>query len=52
MTETRDIMWLHGMYCGKPEARDEVIVYLQVALPFEPEDEKAREDVTFNASEP
>ena len=31
MIETRDITWLRFMYCGKPEARDEVVVYLQVA---------------------
>ena len=34
VTETRNIMWLHHMYYGKPKARDEVIVYLQVALTF------------------
>ena len=52
VTKTRDIMWLYHMYYGKPEARDEVVVYLQVALPFEPEDAEAREGVTLNASEP
>ena len=31
VTEIRDITWLHGMYCGKPEATDEVTVYPQVA---------------------
>ena len=34
VTETRDIMLLHCMYYSKPEARDEVIVYPQVALTF------------------
>ena len=52
VTEMRDIMWLHHMYNGKPEARDEVVVYLQVALPFKPEDVVARKGVTLNASEP
>ena len=28
MTEARVIIWLHCMYYGKSEARDEVIVYL------------------------
>ena len=51
-TEMRDITWLHCMYYGKPEARDEVIVYLQVALPFEPKNAEAREGVILNASEP
>ena len=50
VTKTRDIMWLHHMYYCKPEARNEVVIYLQVALPFEPEDAKAREGVTLNAS--
>ena len=50
--ETRDITWLCCMNYYKPEARNEVIVYLKVALPFEPEDAKAREGVTLNASEP
>ena len=27
VTETRDITWLHYMYYGKREARDEVAVY-------------------------
>ena len=52
VTETRDIMWLYHMYYGKPEARDEAIVYPQVVLPFEPDDAEAREGVMFNASEP
>ena len=52
VTEMRDIMWLHCMYFGKPEARDKVVIYLQVALPFEPENAEAREVVTLNASEP
>ena len=52
VTEMRDIMWLHHMYYGKPEARDEDIVYPQVALPFKPEDAEARKGVTMNASEP
>ena len=30
MTETRDIMWVHCMYYTQPEAKHEVIVYLQV----------------------
>ena len=52
VTEMRDIMWLHCMYYSKPEARDYIIVYSQVALPFEPEDVEAREGVMLNASEP
>ena len=52
VTEMRDITWLHCMHYGKPEARDEVAVYLQVALPFKPEDAEAREGVTLNAFEP
>ena len=43
-------MWLHCMYYDKPEARNEVVVYLQVALPFE--DVEEREGVTLNASKP
>ena len=39
------------MYYGKPEARDEVIVYPQAALPFKPAGAEAREDVMLNASE-
>ena len=39
------------MYYDKPEAKDEVIVYPQVALPFKPEDAEAREGVALNASE-
>ena len=45
-------MWLHHMYYGKPEAQDEVVVYPQVALPFEHEDAEARDGVMLNASEP
>ena len=52
VTEMRDIMCLHHMYYCKPGARDKVMVYPQVALPFEPEDAKAREGVMLNASEP
>ena len=52
VTETRDIMWLHCMYYCKPEAKDEFVVYLQLALPFEPDDAEAREGLTLNASEP
>ena len=52
VTETRDITWLHHMYYGKPEARDKVVVYSQVALPFEPEDAEARVGVMLNTSEP
>ena len=52
VTEMRDIIWLHCMYYGKPEARNEVLVYPQVALPFEPEDAEAMEGVMLNASEP
>ena len=40
------------MYYSKPEDRDEVIVYPEVALPFEPEDAEAREGVTLNTHEP
>ena len=40
------------MYYSKPEARDEVVVYPQVALPFEPKDAEAREGLMLNASEP
>ena len=50
--EMRDITWLNHMYYSKPEARDEVIVYLHIALSFEPEGAVAREGVTLNASEP
>ena len=52
MIGTRDITWLHCMYYSKPEAKDEVIVYPQVALPFKLEGAEAREGVTSNASEP
>ena len=52
VTETRDIMWLHCMYYSKPEARNEVMVYIQIALSFELEDTAMREDVKLNASEP
>ena len=52
MTEIRDIMWLHCMYYGKPEASDEVVMYPQVALPFKLEDAEAEESVKLNASEP
>ena len=52
MTKTRDITWLHCIYYGKPEARDEVVVFPQVALPFESDDAEEREHVTLNASEP
>ena len=51
-TETRDIMQLHHIYYGKPKDREEVVVYLHIALPFEPEDAEAREGVTLNSSEP
>ena len=37
---------------SKPEATDKVVVYPQVALPFKPEDARARDGVTLNASEP
>ena len=50
--KTKDITWLHHMCHSKPEARNEVIVYPQVALPFEPKDWEARKEVTLNASEP
>ena len=50
VTETQDIMWLHCMYYSKPEAKDEVIVYQQLALPFEPDDAEGREDMTLNVS--
>ena len=40
------------MHYDKPKARDDVIVYLQVALLFEPEYAEAREGVMLNASEP
>ena len=30
--KTRDITWLHFMYLGKSEARDEVEMHPQVAL--------------------
>ena len=43
---------LNCMYYGKPEARDEVLVYLKVALPFKLEDTKAREGLMLNASKP
>ena len=52
MTETRDITWLHHVYYGKPEAREEVVLYLQIELPFQPEDAEARKGVTLKASEP
>ena len=52
VTKTRDIMWLHHMYYSKPDTGDKVLVYRQVALPFEPEDEEPRERLTLNASEP
>ena len=51
VTETRDIKWLHHMYHCKPEARDEVVVYLQVAYPFKFEDAEKKEGVMSNASE-
>ena len=50
--ETRDIISLYCMYFGKPEARDEVVVYPQVVLPLELEDAEAREGMTLNAAEP
>ena len=52
VNETRDNKLLHCMYYGKPEARNEVIVYLQIALPFEPEHAETREGVKLKASEP
>ena len=52
VTETRDITWLYPMSYGRPGARDKIVVYLQVALPFELEDAEAREGVMLNASEP
>ena len=45
-------MWLHQKEYSKSEARPEVIVYLQVALPFKPEDSEAGEAVTLNAFKP
>ena len=45
VTEMRDIMQLSCMYYDKPEAKDDVVVYLQVALPFELEDEEARDRI-------
>ena len=45
-------MLLHHMYYGKPESIDEVIIYQQVASPFEPEDAEAKEGVALNISEP
>ena len=51
VTKKRDVTWLHHMYYSKPEVRDEVVVYRQVALPFEPEDAEAREGVMLNASQ-
>ena len=41
----------NGTYYGKPEARNEVVVYPQVSLSFKPEDAEARNVVTLNASE-
>ena len=52
VTEMQDIKWLHHMQYSKPEATDEIIVYPQLALLFEPNDAEAREGVTLNASEP
>ena len=52
MAKTRDTMWLHHMYYGKPEASNKVEVYPQVTFPFEHEDVEAREGVTLNTSEP
>ena len=40
------------MYYGKPKARDEVVEYPHVTLPFELEDAEARQGVRLNASEP
>ena len=40
------------MYYGRQEARDEVVVYLQVALPLTLEDAEAMEGVMLNAFEP
>ena len=44
---TRNVteMWLHHMYCCKPEAKDKVKVYPQVAIFFKHEDLEAREGV-------
>ena len=41
------------MFYGKPEASDEVVVYLQVAIPIHLkfEDAEARQGMTMNASE-
>ena len=52
MTEMRRIVWMHNIYYSKPEVRDEVLVYPQVALPLKLEDAEAREGLTLNASEP
>ena len=46
VAEMRDITWLYFMSYSKPKARDKVVVYLQKALSFEPEDTEAREGVT------
>ena len=51
-TETRDITWLHHRYYSKPEARDKVVVYLQVALTFELEYAEAMEAASLNVSKP
>ena len=45
MRGARDITWLYFMYYGKPEARDEVVGHLQVALPLKLDDAEAREDL-------
>ena len=50
VTGIRDITWLDCLYYGQTEARDEVVVYLQVSLPFEPKDAKAREGMMLNVS--
>ena len=44
-------MLLHHMCYGNSEARDEIAVYPQVALPLKLEDAEAREGVMLNASE-
>ena len=49
--EMRGITWLHCMYYSKPEARGEVVVYLQVSLHFKSEEAEGREGVMLNASE-
>ena len=50
MAETRDIILLHCMYYGMPQARDQNVAYSQVTLPLKLKKAEEKEGEMLNAS--